>query len=205
MLLKITQKIESDAWDYSDNIRFRHNIMTTLPMHGEWSSYKIAEVFEKSLDCESLRIQDLGISGKDIDSNDGPIGGLKWLYGREETYTNEIKPIWERFGANLASAWGVDIGEVESSLCKWHKMMTGKYYIGHDIHELIELKEILPEAIYNRMMCRLYKPGLWKNQMGVQTKAKVAYRDSGKLWYNVEYAQKLPEIDVYEIMLKSFE
>lgn len=204
MFRRIIPKIEKDDFDYRSNPHFRQNIMTTIPMHGAWSSYKIAEVFEKSLGYEALTISDLGIDNKDINSNDGPIGGLKWLYGREYNvdFDESFKGVWNRFGVNLAEAWGVDIGEVESVLCKWHKIKTGNYYIGYDIHEFTELNEDpLPKPMYARVMS-IFNPQLWVKQHGVNKVHKKAYVNTG-LILNAAFAKKLPEIDVLEILLKT--
>lgn len=192
--------IESPMLDGNEDFR---NEIKSLPFHGLWAAYKIAELFEKSLGYKSLEIKDLGLDGRDFMSNDGPISGLRWLYGRDEYFDNSIEPTWNKFGENLSKAWGVDIGEVESSCCKFHKLITGKYYIGHDIHELAELQHCLGKEMYTSIMKNNFDEKLWKNHLGVMKQAKQEYQKTGKIFTNVEFASKYPSADVLKILLET--
>ena len=95
--------------DIIDNRKFR-TLLEKTPFHGAWASFKIAELFEKSLGYEDLAIPDLGLEGRDPNKNDGPIGGIRWLYGRNNTYYKDYFPEFNRFGFNLAHDWGGGIG-----------------------------------------------------------------------------------------------
>lgn len=193
----VSGRVESQFLD--SNRDFRDNI-ESLAFHGSWAAFKIAELFEKSLDFTNLTIHDLGLDDKDPNRNDGPVGGLRWLYGREHEYNKDIYPVWNEFGSNLAKAWGVDMGEVETCLCKWHKMMSGKYWVGHDIAEFIELQHVMDSDIYQGIMGANFDDRMWKNLRRFPKEHRPVYRDSGKI-INAEIAKKLPKIDVLQILL----
>ncbi len=182
-----------------DNQEFRSFVMT-FPLFGEWASFKIAELFEKSLDYSNLRILDLNLDKKDPNKNDGPVGGLRWLYGRNQRYDRSIFPVWNRFGENLADAWGVDMGEVETCLCKWHKMKTGKYWVGHDIAEFISLKPVLEQKRYYRLMNNNFDRRFWHNISKFPKELKPVYFKTGKI-LNDDFAKSLPEINVLKVLL----
>ncbi len=183
------------------NKSFRKSI-ESIYHHGGWASFKIAEIFEKSLGYEQLKIPDVGLDGRDPNSNDGPVSGLRWLYGRDNKYDTSIYPLWNRFGANLAEAWGVDIGEVETCFCKWHKLMTGKYFVGHDIQEFVELEEVMGADRYERLMAENFAPVFWHDTKELQKKKKKIYQDTGKIIFH-SFAEELPEIDVLGILLET--
>lgn len=184
-----------------DNPSFRDFLMG-LPFHGLWASYKIAELFEKSLGYSSLRIEDLGLTGRDPNSNDGPVGGLRHLYGREEMYDESFFPVWNRFGFNLAKAWGVDIGEVETCFCKFHKLVSGKYHIGHDIEEFIELSHVLDRKTYKSIMRENFDERLWEGLPGLMKPNKSKFSKEGLL-LNADFGDKYPKADVFQILMET--
>ena len=186
-----------------NQIKFCKFISNTFPFHGVWSSYKISELFEKSLGYSNLSINDLGIDGKDPNSNDGPISGLRWLFGRDEVYDKGWYSIWNDFGLRLSKEWGVDIGEVESSLCKFHKLMTGKYWNGHDITEMCELKQAWGKH-YEPVMKENFDPIFWKDINHFPKQNKKVYKDTGKL-LNSGFAKELPKIDVIKVMQETLD
>lgn len=145
-----------------DQASFRAALQT-LPFHGGWASFKIAEIFEKAFGVDQFTIPDLGVVGRDPNSNDGPVGGLRWLYGRENEYDNGWYNVWDDLGSRLAEAWGVDIGKVETCLCKFSKLVGGKYYIGHDVAELVELEHVLDKKVYQSIMIDNFDERLWIN------------------------------------------
>ena len=202
-LLAAADIIKNQKFDYSSNQGFRKHI-ATLPFQGEWSSFKLAELTEKVVGVENLTPADLGIDGKDPNSNDGAVGGLRWLFGREFEYEEGTKKIWNDFGSRLAKNWGVDVGKVETCFCKWHKMFTGKYYIGHDIHELADMREVMGEESYAEVMTQSFDPEIWENIDGILKKNKLAYKMTGKI-INQNFARKLPKIDVSEIMIETID
>lgn len=183
-----------------DQASFRAALQT-LPFHGGWASFKIAEIFEKAFGMEQFIIPDLGVVGRDPNSNDGPVGGLRWLYGRENEYDSTWYSVWDDLGSRLASAWGVDIGRVETCLCKWHKMVSGKYYIGHDIHEFHELEPVLGRKTYRSIMQDHFDSEIWEEFHGIQKQWKNVYATKGDILFS-NFANKYPEVDVLQLMLE---
>ncbi len=185
---------------FLNQIEFKKSLALNVPMHGPWATFKVAEVFEKVLGWTSLSIPDLGIDDKDSNSNDGPIGGLRHLYGLDNTYDKSIYPTWNNFGLELSKAWGVDLGEVESALCKWHKLVSGNYYIGHDIDELWELKDVWGKPFFEVMEENFAEDFVYIERHGVQKQLKKNYIDNGEI-INEVYAELLPKADVYQILM----
>lgn len=184
----------------ANNLTFREVLMEH-PWHGSWSSYKIAELFEKSLGWDNLKINDLGISDRDPNSNDGPIGGLRWLFGREEKYNGKWFSIWDRFGAALSEAYGWGIGETETCLCKFHKLVSGKYYVGHDVDEFSDLRHVLSPESYERILANNFT-GFWEEGIkGVKNHQKKHYHKTGEI-LNDHYAKAVAPVDVRNLILE---
>lgn len=184
-----------------DNRSFRNQV-EKWPQHSGWASFKIAEVFEKALGAENLKVMDLGLEGRDPNSNDGPVGGLRWLYGRENEFDASIFSTWNNLGRKLAKNWKVDIGEVESALCKWHKLVSGKYYIGHDIEELCELRGTLGNS-FNKIMDQ-FASRFWMNEAihGVRKEYKAIYSEKQRIM-NADFSPMLPKTDVFQLILNT--
>lgn len=200
-IIHLINHLPSDKSELDSNKGFRDGIMAAR-FHGEWSAFKIAELFEKSLDYTNLAILDLGLDGKDPNKNDGPIGGLRWLYGRDHKYDKSIYPAWNRYGEALAKAWGVGMGEVETCLCKWHKMKTGKYWVGHDIAEFVELQTIMDPVVYRDIMRDNFDERLWKDIETFPKHLRKTYQNQGKI-LNSEFAKDLPKINALEILIST--
>lgn len=180
---------------------FKESLKKNIPFHGSWATFKVAEVFEKAIDYGSLSVPDLGIDDRDINSNDGPIGGLKQLYGVDIEYDKSIFKTWNNFGRNLSTAWDVDLGAVESAICKFNKICNGAYYVGHDIDELSEVREIWGKKIFNDIMSENFDERFWTDDIhGVQKQYKSSYRDKNIIW-NADFAKQLPEADVFQILM----
>ena len=197
-------EVEADGYGTEpfDNPSFRKRI-EALPNHGSWAAYKIAELFEKSLDKHYLTIPDLGIDDKDFSRNDGPLGGLRWLFDPTPDRTHKFDkkywlPIFNRFGQELSKAWGVDMGQVETCLCKWHKMKTGNYFVGHDIAEFLELRHVMSEERYQSIMCH-FDPRFWEHHTEFPKELKPVYKTTKKI-VNDDFATRLPQIDVMQII-----
>jgi hypothetical protein len=161
--------------------KFRSTIESYVPFYGSWSAYKLCELYSEVLDIESLKLKDLGLTGRDPNRDDSPVGGLRWLYGRDRKYTKAAFDVWEQFGGELSNAYGMDIANIETCLCKFHKLSSGKYYVGHDIHELCELRHYLGEPKFRECM-RPFNSIFWSDRetVGVIKHLK-------KLYYNYSF------------------
>jgi len=192
-----------------ENKEFRESI-ELMPNFGSWSAYKISELFEKSLGYDMLELTDLGLEDKNFSRNDGPLGGLRWLFdkgrGDEDSCFNfsENKKTWlkifNEFGDELSKAWKVDVGEVETCLCKYHKLHTGKYWIGHDIAEFIHLKDYFGNELFEKLMNGLFNSELYDYNEFPKDKKKI-YKETGEI-LNVDFISKLEKINTRKIMKK---
>lgn len=196
----ISKDIDSKSLKDRDNKHFREVLMKR-PWHGNWASFKIAELFEKSLGWENLSIQDLGIDERDPNSNDGPVGGLRWLFGRENKYSSKWFPIWNRFGERVSEAYGWDIGKTETCLCKFHKIMSGKYFVGHDIQEFVDLKHVLLPETYSDIMSSNFVGDFWKGIKTLEKEKKGYYNKTGEI-INAHHGDIIQPVDVKTLILE---
>jgi hypothetical protein len=198
------EDLEGNAMDFRiTNEDFRKEI-ERLPNHGSWTAYKLAELFEKSLGRKYLEILDLGIDDKDFSRNDGPLGGLRHLFDPTPDRSTKFDktywlPIFNKFGEELSKGWGVDMGEVETCLCKWHKMKTGNYWVGHDIAEFIELEEVMGAERYQKLMSKNFDERFWYHYKGFPKHLKNIYKETGSIVQS-DFAKRLPKIDVMQII-----
>jgi hypothetical protein len=131
---------------------FAELLKESVPYYGHWVSYKITELFEKVGGFTNLAPADMNIEGSDLNGTSGPVGGLRVLYGEDTVYGQSIVPEWEALGKTLAARWSVDIAEVESLLCKFRKLVAGKYYVGHDVAELKHLEHLWTPSEFKDMI-----------------------------------------------------
>lgn len=177
--------------------------LRTLPNNGGWASFKNAEIFEKALGYKCLEIKDLGIDHRDPNSDkDGPIPALRLLYGWDNKFDNSYKPIWNKFGCTLASEYGVSVGKIETSLCKFIKPFKGKYYIGHDIEEFHSLKDLMGERDWKFVMRNNFDERFWKNPVSKEEmkERNYHYLKTGE-FLNKDFISKLKSVNVIDILL----
>lgn len=118
--------------------------------NGRWATYKLAELCGEVL-AWPLAAPDMGLDGAS-----GPLAGLMLVY----------KVLWsdpEAQGRNLqtvlrAYPFEVDLPlqQIETVLCDWHAVITGRYYVGHDI-DLMQEQLLAAEARHDRTF-----PALWE-------------------------------------------
>jgi hypothetical protein len=104
----------SDDMTFFQSNRLFRDKLESMSNIGGWAAFKIAELFEKTCGYKHLSIPDLGLDGRNPNSNDGPIGGLRWIFGRDGVFDKGWFSTWNEFGQLLADAWGVGMGEVET-------------------------------------------------------------------------------------------
>lgn len=179
-----------DELNFESNFLLRESIQR-IPNHGRWAAFKIAEIFEKSFGFETLAINDLGLTPEGINQNSSPSGGLKWLYGKTEDtdldFTPNMIPTFNHLADDLSDAWGYDIGKVETCLCKFHKLVTGKYYVGHDIQEFLEFRhgrfiDLMTKSQFDSIMESCSFPEwIWKDRNRMEIENKNFYQKTKKL------------------------
>jgi hypothetical protein len=94
----------------------------------------------------------------------------------------------DRLTAALAADLGdSDVGQVETSLCDFHSLTKGGYYLGHDIDAMQEQlhttpSDLTPQAVAARLgtipAAYLGEVGGWS---GVDRDRRRAYRDTGRI------------------------
>lgn len=97
--------------------------------NGRWAAYKLGEVAQKVLGVPTV-ITDAGHA-----NSSGPRKGLGLLYndlpaGNSPGEVAELDTLTQQLADELAEP---DIGLVETSLCDYHSLTRGRYYLGHDI------------------------------------------------------------------------
>ena len=157
--------------------------LATVPGNGRWAAYKTAELWQK--------VADAPITAADAGHrySSGPRKGLADLYsgipGDQSGYA--IKHL-NRLTQQLADVLGEkDLAQVETSLCDFHSLLNGHYYLGHDIDGMQEdwrhprvAAGIPPEAWEAR--ARSFAPehlGEKNDWNGVRRDRQRAYRDTG--------------------------
>jgi hypothetical protein len=115
------------AWgDLNDQI-------TTVAGNGRWAAYKTAELAQKVLDVPTT-VADAGHA-----NSTGPRQGLALLHDIPDGNSPAVIARLDTLTRQLARRLGEDdIGQVETSLCDFHSLVGGGYYLGHDIDAMAE-------------------------------------------------------------------
>ncbi len=185
-----------------DADRMRTNIMK-LYNQGAMIGYKYIEVLQKSFGFTALTPPDMNMKNypSKIDSTLGAFG-IKYLYGIEHDYDKEFIKHWEAVGANLAKAYGVDAGAVETCCCKFAKLSKGRYYLGYDIYEHFQLEELVGESEYKRIMSKHFDERWWKTPT-IYKEHMDAYKRRKELVFCDDFISDYPEVNVLEIIMES--
>jgi hypothetical protein len=93
--------------------------------NGRWAAYKTAEMLEKVGDFP-LRANTMAIT-----DSSGPAAGLAILLPGVTVSESAAEHVAGALSRELETA--IDPAEVETSLCDFHALFTGRYYVGNDI------------------------------------------------------------------------
>jgi hypothetical protein len=115
--------------------------LTNLPGNGRWAAYKSVEMLQK--------VAALPIEAADAGHrfSSGPRKGLADLGldvpGNGAAAVRELDDVTAALAADIGES---DIAQVETSLCDFHSLVSGHYYLGHDIDAMLDafLSERLP-------------------------------------------------------------
>lgn len=132
--------------------RFVMNRVLCWPMFGPWIAFKAADMMERVYGAPIQFSRDLGLMYEE------PRAGLRLAIdhplheGRYNTLADCYEQLLKRFGQVLAPPDGPSFyhdskmgpggrrscgpQEVETVLCKWKSHVSGKYWVGKDIHEV---------------------------------------------------------------------
>lgn len=107
--------------------------LATVYGNGRWAAYKTAELAQKVLDVPT-EVADAGHA-----HSSGPRKGLALLHRIPAGNTAGDVAVLDGLTTTLADELGEhDIGQVETSLCDFHSLVKGGYYLGHDIDAMAE-------------------------------------------------------------------
>lgn len=106
--------------------------LTTLPGNGRWAAYKTVEMMQK--------VTGLPIVAADAGHaySTGPRKGLADLgldvTGNGADTVRRLDAVTSALADRLRER---DIAQVETSLCDYHSLISGRYYLGHDIDAML--------------------------------------------------------------------
>lgn len=169
------------SWsDNEVNWRMARVEFEKIPYCGPWASFKWADLL-KNVHGYPLTSPDIGVGGGG--KNAGPVPGLSLI----------LEESWERCAEDISlqrefyvscRLWGVPFNgmeEMETALCDFNSLYKGRYYVGHDIDDLMPkmsgASRTMWEARQESFSPRyLGEQGGWE---GVRAELKPVYRDTG--------------------------
>jgi hypothetical protein len=101
--------------------------------NGRWATYKAAEMAQKVLDVPIV-VPDAAHA-----DSSGPRKGLSLVLG-PQAVDNGVDTIRQLDTLTTELAHDlreIDLGYVETSLCDFHSLAAGRYYLGHDIDQML--------------------------------------------------------------------
>jgi hypothetical protein len=119
------QWYEQSGWDWTR----LNDQLVTVTGNGRWAAYKTAELVQKVAGAPLVAAD----AGHRYSS--GPRKGLELLFADLPTgQTPDVIAALDRATSELAAELGEpDLAQVETSLCDFHSLAKGGYYLGHDI------------------------------------------------------------------------
>lgn len=152
--------------------------------NGRWAAYKLGEMAQKLLGLQTV-IADAGHA-----HSSGPRKGLQDLHPQMLPTDNSAESIaildhaTEELAALLNEP---DIGYVETSLCDFHSLLKGGYYLGHDIDamqmQLCVVQSGLRDVAWQGRALTLPYAYLGERHdwLGVDRERNAAYRNGGQI------------------------
>lgn len=175
-----------------ENWRIVNQRLQLLYLNGRWAAYKHCEILR--------RVHGLPVLAPDMGNafSSGPRAGLALFYGEIEGNSPAVIAQLDEQALDLqfrmaGSGVEVDIEELETLMCNWKSLVNGKYYIGHDIDELLEQMHTGEErgwlSTINSALLQKARADSLPNEYlgeirgwhGVDKKRMKAYKERGKL------------------------
>lgn len=121
--------LAASDWDWAR----LNDQLVTIDGNGRWAAYKTAELMQKVAGAPLIAAD----AGHRYSS--GPRKGLALLYPDLPTgQTPDVIAQLDEMTADLATELAEpDLARVETSLCDFHSLTRGGYYLGHDIDALL--------------------------------------------------------------------
>ncbi len=155
--------------------------------NGRWAAYKTAEMFQHVLPLW-IEAPDMGHA-----HSSGPRKGLALLYRDlpKGDGAGVVRHL-DRLSGEVVNAlrWPdhrVTLSEAETSLCDFHSLVGGRYYVGHDIDKMQEQLTAVPSGLsslaFSARSASLPHPYLGElhGRTGVDRARRTVYRDTGKI------------------------
>lgn len=176
------------SWAPETGWRYLTERLATIHGNGRWAAYKTAEMLQ--------HIYPLPIDAPDMGHafSSGPRKGLALLYEDDLPTGNDAESVRHldslskevvlhlyrsRLSANFATA--------ETSLCDFHNLVEGRYYVGRDIDQMQAQLTAVPSELTasawtarRRSLPNQYL-GELHGRTGVDTARLKTYRDTGKI------------------------
>lgn len=150
--------------------------------NGRWAAYKTAELAQKVCGAP-VEVADAGHA-----NSTGPRQGLGLLHSVPDGNTAPVIRQLDALTEDLAEELGEpDLGAVETSLCDYHGLVTGRYYLGHDIDAMQEQLAAVPSDLTGTLtVARLHGlPAAYLGELGgwtgVDRARRRVYADSGRI------------------------
>lgn len=191
---KLKLFLEENKFDFSTNLNYRKQIQKKIPYYGETQAFKVGETSFWLSGKKSIELNDLGLEQKNLNAKYAVVGGLRELFGKENTYDKNIIPVWEDFSYLLGEYYGVEKLRIETCLCEFSKLLRGRYYVGHKISYFYQLKPYIGNNNYYSIMENHFDEYLYKDEATCYEK-KRSYIQKGKI-ENLKFAKKTPSVDV---------
>jgi hypothetical protein len=162
--------------------------LATIHGNGRWAAYKTAELLQ--------HIAGLPIEAPDMGHahSTGPRKGLALLYeddlpqGDDPASVKHLDSLSREVVSHLrASGLPADYATAETTLCDFHALAEGRYYVGHDIDLMQEQLTKVPSTLTNAALAArqhvipLSYVGEISGWDGVDRPRRRVYRDTGKI------------------------
>lgn len=159
--------------------------LQTIHGNGRWASYKMSEILWK-VNGFNLRAPDMGHA-----NSSGPRQGLALLFDSlpQGNTASDIKVLDGLSDQVVDFLKGVgaqvSIETAETSLCDFHALCDGRYYVGHDIDAMLEQINKVPSGLSPIAFAarRATIPNEYLGELngwsGVDPERKRIYRDTG--------------------------
>lgn len=111
--------------------------------NGRWASYKTAELLQKVAGWP-VEAPDMGMAGAS-----GPAAGLRMLGVASEDNPAALEEAGAAVTAALSAAGlpGAELATAETTLCDFHALDAGRYYVGHDIDAMQQALNRTPSEL----------------------------------------------------------
>lgn len=163
-----------------------------LPGGGSWSGYKWADLMAH-VHGYSITADDIGVGGGSPTAGPVPgmvrLTGLPWERCARDSMLQQA--MLEEFQARGVPFTGLD--QMETALCDFNSLCAGRYYVGHDIDDMMDKLRVVSDGTARTSWVRDY----WKARgsvfpetylgevnarwRGVRKELKRVYADEGRL------------------------